>query len=73
MRMKIKWYPIKIYFYLNQVKITLNKITKIIYIKALLSKIPWVIKNFVDWCDEINASLSMLTDFVGNIKQQMFY
>ena len=32
-----------------------------------------VIKKFVDWCSEINTFIAMLTGFVGNIKQQMFY
>ena len=32
-----------------------------------------VIKKFVDWCDEIITYLAMLTNFRGNIKQQMFY
>ena len=32
-----------------------------------------VIKKFVDWCDEINTYLAMLTNFVRNMKQQMFY
>ena len=32
-----------------------------------------VIKKFVDRCDEINTYLAMLTNFLGNIKQQMFY
>ena len=32
-----------------------------------------VIKKFVDWCSEINTYKAMLTDFVGNIKQQMFH
>ena len=35
--------------------------------------IQGVIKKFVDWYDEINTYKAMLTNFVGNIKQQMFY
>ena len=35
--------------------------------------IRWVIKKFVDWCDEIDTDKPLLTNSVGNIKQQMFY
>ena len=37
------------------------------------SYIQGVIKKFVDWCDEINTYLAMFANFVGDIKQQMFY
>ena len=37
------------------------------------NSIQGVIKKFVDWCSEINTFKAMLTDFVGNKKQQMFY
>ena len=32
-----------------------------------------VIKKFVDWCDKINTQWALLTNFVRNIKQQIFY
>ena len=32
-----------------------------------------VIKKSVDWCDQFNTSKAMLTNFLGNIKQQIFY
>ena len=32
-----------------------------------------VIKKFLDWCREINTYQAIPTDFIGDIKQQMFY
>ena len=32
-----------------------------------------IIKKFVDWCDVINTYKAMLTNFVGDIKQERFY
>ena len=57
----------------NRTFITINVY---IHIKSLTSYVEHVrgfIKKFVDWCDEINTYEAILTNFVGNIKQQMFY
>ena len=51
-----------------------KQIFTIYWMKTILILPIWgVIIKFLDWCDEINTYQAMLSNFVGNIKQQMFY
>ena len=51
-----------------------QQIFTIYWMKTILILPMWgAIKKFIDWCDEINTYQAMLSNFVWNIKQQMFY
>ena len=51
---------------------TLETCAKHVGRMLLSSLLRGVIKKFGDWCDEIKTHLAMLTNFIGDIKQQKF-
>ena len=51
----------------------LQIISETAWIKKKDAGVRGVIKKFVAWCDEINTYSAVLTNFVGDIKQQMLY